>query len=359
MSRLLKKNYECTSSLPLPIIDWSSVNAEKPTPQPLHDQQLPTADVALITWTSAEWSALDHVFLNSDKERSSDDYEWRYNWKPLTQAGQKEPMLYYQKVRITKNNSSDTIDVLLIKSEVHLAHPPYISGVEQLTDLIISQSGVSTIISTGTAGGSTAEQPLGDVILTTAASIRLEKKENTDACGYNNDTFTGTDFFSDDGTYELVCDSLMMPLNSVWNESKIKESVTELNKKSGTTYTENDLINAPLVPSNLAKNHIEFAGSQPLLTTDYYFIAQGDTAKKYCFLEMDDAVIAHQCKQRNVQYGFIRNVSDPVVASTDTHGKIIPEDVREDWSGIVYSLCGFYTTFNSALTCWAAIRSNL
>ena len=358
MSRLLQTNYKAAASVSLPAIDWSSVNAEKPEPQALHEQQLPSADVAVITWTSAEWSALDHVFLHSDTERSSESYEWRYQWRPLTVAGTTEPLLYYQKVKMQKSDDTP-LEVLLIKSEVHLAHPPYISGVEQLVDLIITESGVSTVISTGTAGGSTTAQTLGDVVLTTAASIRLEKSENTEKCQYNNQTFTGKDFFKSNAVFDGVRNQLMMPLNTVWNDESIKTSVAELNEKAKTNYTADDLINAPLVPSNLVDNTIEFAGTQPLLTTDYYFIAQGNAAEKYCFLEMDDAVIAHQCQQRNIRFGFIRNVSDPVIAATDLKGQAIPEEVREDWSGIIYSLCGFYTTFNSALTCWAALRSNV
>jgi len=359
MSRLLKKSYDTSTDVALPVIDWSLVGAEKPEQISLPDNQLPQADVAIITWTSAEWSALDHVFLNSDLERKTDDYEWREYWRPLTVAGQSSPILYYQNVSIKKENATDKVNVLLVKSEVHLAHSPYIKGVEQLTDLIISQSKVSTIISSGTAGGSTTEQALGDVVLTTAASIRLEKTENTSNCSYNNQTFTGTDFFVDGQLFDRVKNSLMMPLNTVWNTTSIEASVTELNKKSSTSYTADDLVNAPLVPSALSTNQIEFAGTQPLLTTDYYFIAQGSTAGKYCFLEMDDAVIAHQCQTAGIRFGFIRNVSDPVVASTDTKDKPIPEEVREDWSGIIYSLCGFYTTYNSALTCWAAVRCNL
>ena len=55
---------------PLPAVDWSRVSQHAPTPTPLGptkpDAALPRADVVVITWTSAEWSALDHVFVSPD-----------------------------------------------------------------------------------------------------------------------------------------------------------------------------------------------------------------------------------------------------------------------------------------------------
>lgn len=361
MSRLLQSTYNASSTHDLPIIDWASISACAPTRLPLSATtpatELPSADIALITWTSAEWSALDHVFLNSDKKRGPDAREWRDNWVPLTLTGESTPILYFQLVSVTTDAKTEK-KILLVKSEVHLAHPPYIVGVESLVDTIIAQSGVTTIISTGTAGGSSIDQPLGDVVLTCAAHIELEKSENTDHCTYNGQTFTGTDIFSKTSLYESVKDTLMMPLVDIWNDTSIKKSVDELNERASTSYTAEDLINTPLVPSNLKNNQIEFSGVTPLLTTDYYYIDGGASASKYCFLEMDDAVIAHQCEQQKIAYGFIRNVSDPVVVTEDKNGNAIPAEIREDWSGIVYSLCGFYTTFNSALTCWAAITAS-
>ena len=359
MSRLLAKEYAVSSDVPLPVISWSDVGASAPALLSLTSGQLPQADVALIIWTSAEWSALDHVFINSQEERYPDQYDWRDNWKANTPSGASTPLFYYQLVGVNSTRTDNLLRVLLVKSEVHLAHDPYITGVDQLVETLIEQTGVNTIISTGTAGGSSVSQPLGDVMLTTRAHINLEKPENLKLCDYNNQTITGFDFFSDSPLFASVQNKLMMPLSSIWNTSAIAEAISELNNQTGTAYTEKDLVNEPLQPSALKNNRINFCPNQPLLTTDYYFISQGKIFDEYCFLEMDDAVIAHQCSKKRVGFGFIRNVSDPIVTETDAAGKAIPEDVREDWSGIVYQLCGFYTSFNSALTSWAAIRSNI
>ncbi len=359
MSRLLAKEYAVTSEVPLPVIQWSDVDASAPARLSITTGQLPQADVALITWTSAEWSALDHVFLNSQEERYPDQYDWRDHWQACTPSGASTPLFYYQLVGINSTRTDNFLRVLLVKSEVHLAHDPYITGVDQLVETLIEQTGVNTIISTGTAGGSSISQSLGDVMLTTRAHINLEKPENLKLCGYNNQTITGFDFFFDSPLYTSVQKKLMLPLNRIWDSSAIAKAISELNNQTGTAYTQADLIIEPLQPSALIKNQINFCPTQPLLTTDYYFISQGKIFDEYCFLEMDDAVIAHQCSQKRVGFGFIRNVSDPIVTETDASGKVIPEDVREDWSGIVYQLSGFYTSFNSALTSWAAIRCNI
>ncbi|MAD46618.1 MAG: hypothetical protein CMI02_19060 [Oceanospirillaceae bacterium] len=357
MSRLLTTAYRTRSALRLPVINWHKSSLQAPVAlHPVKAETLPDADIAVITWTVAEWSALDHVFLNSDTSRGHEAEEWRDNWLsywPVGTSEEEEPLLYYQLV--TTGSGSNATRILLVKSEVHLAHPPYITGVTQLTETIIRESGVKTIISTGTAGGATVNQPLGDVVLTTQAHIELEKSENTGHCTYNKTTVTGADIFNrykpdSDGVKQL-----MLPLAEVWNESAVTKSLAEVNERSGTSYTAADLVNKPLQPDNLKDNQITPAMDTPLLTTDFYFIADGGTAEQYCFLEMDDAVIGHTCQQAGVGFGFIRNVSDPVVVTTDAQGKAIPPSVREDWSGIVYTLCGFYTTYNSALTCWSAL----
>ena len=71
---------------------------------------------------------------------------------------------------------------------------------------------------------------------------------------------------------------------------------------------------------------------------------------------MDDAVIAYQAEQLNVDYGFIRNVSDPVIRAKDSHEKPIPSEVQGDWSGMIYKYSGFYTSYNSALGTWASLN---
>ena len=138
----------------------------------------------------------------------------------------------------------------------------------------------------------------------------------------------------------------------------INNALAEINQRCGTHYGYDDLVNPPLRPENLTEVQTQMEGDKPLLTTDYYYIAKQDDCDEYCFLEMDDAVIAKVCQNSGVISGFIRNVSDPVVARQDQSGNPINDDVRDDWSGLIYSTCGLYTTMNSALTAWTVARSN-
>ncbi len=74
-----------TNQLPdLPVIDWKKIGHDAPQ---LIDfdykgpgEKLPKADIVVITWTSAEWSALDHVFADSQTPRNSKYEKWRDNW---------------------------------------------------------------------------------------------------------------------------------------------------------------------------------------------------------------------------------------------------------------------------------------
>ncbi len=353
MSRIITESYEIHCDKPLPAVQWQSIQQLAPTPLPIDNpKQLPIADAAIITWTSAEWSAFDHVFLNSSSERHPYSEEWRDQWHPFPAEGD-SPILYFQLVGI-KDMANKQQRVLLIKSEVHLAHAPWRAGLEAMVNTVIHDAQVKKIISTGTAGGAALSQCLGDVILTNAAHLHLKKEENL-PCSYNDTTITGSNLLHQTVLQIAVNTELMMGLDTIWNDSTIKQAIAELNHKAGTHYDYADIIDEPLKPENLHQVQISFAEFTPLLTTDYYYIAQPGDQKGYCFLEMDDAIIAHVAKKAGVEFGFIRNVSDPVISMTDSHGQPIAESVRDDWSGIIYKLCGFYTSFNSALSSWASI----
>jgi len=59
----------------LPPIDWASIGAHAPAPVSQtykgSDAPLPAVDIVMFTWTSAEWSAMDHVFLHGSVQGES------------------------------------------------------------------------------------------------------------------------------------------------------------------------------------------------------------------------------------------------------------------------------------------------
>ena len=70
-------------------------------------------------------------------------------------------------------------------------------------------------------------------------------------------------------------------------------------------------------------------------------------------IEMDDAVIGKVCKSKNVHFGFIRNVSDPV------QNAALPSAVQGNWGSAIYDSYGVYTSYNGALAAWAIIAGQL
>jgi hypothetical protein len=68
----------------LPPMDRASIGAHAPTAvSPVHkgpDAPLPAADIVMFTWTSAEWSAMDHVFLHGSVQRESEWSSLTHKW---------------------------------------------------------------------------------------------------------------------------------------------------------------------------------------------------------------------------------------------------------------------------------------
>src|SRR5262249_13780137 len=116
-----------------------------------------------------------------------------------------------------------------------------------------------------------------------------------------------------------------------------------------------DLLNDALRPESLGEPKVQALKDVPLLTTDFYYIASGDSADAYSFLEMDDAIIAREANLAGVRFACIRNISDPVVRKLTDNGKPISDAVRADWSGLIYTNFGLLTSYNGALATWATI----
>ncbi|MBO3696963.1 hypothetical protein [Roseivirga sp. E12] len=363
MSRINTKTYKHDAYLPdLPIVDWKSIGQSAPKIIPFDysgpDAPLPSADIVVITWTSAEWAALDHVFVNSGSTRGPyDPTTWRDAWKLYSRNIPKSSAEglwgYYLLVGITDKSGKDK-KVLLFKSETHLSHPPYITGLTEMTKCIIEDAKPEQVYSIGTAGGPTTKTVLGDVALTNSGHIELRKSQNT-GVDYNNQTFTSS-FYP---YVDMIpsAEKLFMPLSSVMTEDELNYLIGKLHeeKKDSAPFGYKDLVNYPLEPSNTDSPKVIEAKDTPLLTTDYYFIAKGNDSAQYSALEMDDTVIGHQAGLMGVDYCYVRNISDPVVADTAQDGTSIPDDVRNEWSSLIYETAGFYTSFNGALTTWAAI----
>ncbi|HJQ39098.1 MAG TPA: hypothetical protein VKB93_18320 [Thermoanaerobaculia bacterium] len=354
--------------LPLPIVDWKRVGHTAPVVvdgvYDGPDAPLPKADVVVITWTSAEWNAFDHVFVNSSSTRYPDERDWEHAWHQyskdvpanMTTDNTSAPLWGLYRLIDVKASRGKSLRVLLFKCDTHLAHPPYIQGLEQITNQLIDETGCSWIWSIGTAGGSRETENLGDVVITNAGHIQLKLSENLSS-GLNNKSVKGKAYPSTK-LFNTVQKSLFFDMATVVTWPVLKSMLEQLQQTDddADSLTLKDLVNSPLDPANLKQSKILSKDGEPLLTTDYYYIASGNDSVKWCVLEMDDAVIGYYAQQKGTKFCFSRNISDPIVPAK-ANGKAIDPEIRKDWSGEIYQRFGFYTSFNGALATWAALTA--
>src|SRR3984885_5112537 len=352
----------------LPAVDWSLVDQSAPVLVNFKyggaSHTLPKANAIVMTWTSAEWAAMDHVFIRSGQAESPSsalpkDTSWYLYSRQAPSSGSGANRLwgYYRLVRINAfGGGSHTI--LLFKSDAHLAHPPFLDGLTKELEELIGEVDASRNYSIGTAGGATITQNLGDVAVANCATCKLTRSENSDS-SFNGKTFICTSFFPNmTNLLPRVQQKLFYKLSDVATKTEWQRLLTEAKgerrDKSLIPYSLNDLMNAPIETQNLGDPKVENRKGTPLLTTDTYFIAEGNTPQ-YAALEMDDAVIGAVASKLKMPFAFIRNISDAVVVTVDKKGNVISEDAREAWSSVQYNNFGVYSSFNGALATWATL----
>jgi len=351
----------------LPPVDWTSIGAKAPTPVNVQyngpKAPLPKAEVVMITWTDAEWSAMDHVFLHGSVQGESESTTLIHKWLQYSRSapgGSSEGGQlwgYYQLVDIHGKNGDHR--VLLLKSDAHLAHPPWISGLENMVKVVIADAQPKQIYSIGTAGGASVSQRLGDVAITNAGTLQLAISDNKSS-GLSGKTFT-SNWFPDLSLLPKV-ESLYFPLSRIATQAGL-EAVLASAKRSKQKEAEalapfslSDLLNSAIDPANLgAPKAISFQNT-PLLTTDTYYIAPADT--KYAALEMDDAVLNYAAGQAHTNFISVRNISDTLVPAETPAHKPIPPGAREAWSSAVYDAYGMFTSYNGAIAAWATIAAS-
>jgi len=353
-----------TASQTLPAIDWASIDQKAPVPVTVDykgsSAPLPAADIVMFTWTDSEWSAMDHVFLNSSTAGANESTTLTHKWLQYSKsapAGSEGGPLwgYYQLVTI--QGVSGPKRVLLMKSDAHLAHPPWINGLENMVKAVAADAQPKQIYSIGTAGGANANQCLGDVAITNGGELKLQMPDNTPS-HLSGQTFTSSWF--PNVTLMAKAQSLFMPLSKVATQSDLASKLEAAkNGRDGASlkpFSLTDLLNSALEPANLGSpKAVTFKGT-PLLTTDFYFIAPGNS--NYAALEMDDAVIGYAAAQAHTDFVFVRNISDTLVPAETPAGKAIPDPAREAWSSAIYNGYGLFTSFNGAIAAWATIAGS-
>jgi hypothetical protein len=350
-------------------VDWQRIGCTAPRVLSANgaapDAPLPPADVVVLTWTIAEWSALDHVFVNSSSTRTSYARDWMRTWHLYTRGAPAPPVPpapplasplwgFYQLVELP-GDGGEPLRVLLFKCDAHLAHPPWFSGLVDMLNHIFEDAQPRVVYSVGTAGGSRIELRLGDVVVTNSGTLKVQRPENAGAP--NDQEFTCAGPFPSGKLWPEVESQFFFPMGSVVTYPALTTALANLHQSlpSSAPFSVADLVNAALAPSGLRDSRAVPLAGQPLLSTDFYFIGSGDDAVGWSALEMDDAVVGYAAGQHGIDWVFVRNISDPLVPSTAGDGTPVPDEVRDQWSGLIYQQYGLYTSYNGALTTWAAI----
>lgn len=335
-----------TNLPPIPKINWGAINSQQPEPCDIPvPGELPSADIVVISWAEAEWAALEHVFVQSDKEMPYFDASKSY-WEGWVKYDIDLPHHlnwtywgYYYLVKI--NNKK----VLLFKSNTHLDWPGE-NFLAHLIERFCKYVQPSLILSIGTAGGCRVTDSLGTVNVVNAGTMYVPGKPPIEWPEYKNQYLANWSIIDKSGFDSLI-------FNIPANNDNLQTIVDQFNKFYGTDYPLSVLnANQLCYPENPPTlNNLTPEGTS-LLTTSTFVV--GTTSGKYAdfaVIEMDDAVIAKVCQEQNVAFIFVRNVSDPAQNAE------LPQEVQETWGSAIYEVFGFYTSYNGALVTWAIIAA--
>jgi nucleoside phosphorylase len=329
----------------LPSINWNLVGQQAPVLAKTPAGQLPKASAVVITWASAEWAAMEHVFCSggtampySDRSNGS----WS-GWQKFDQNLAANPPSgwsywgYYRLIEIAGRT------VLLFKSNTHLDFPGA-TYLQAMIKLIITQVKPNLILSIGTAGGAKIQDHVGTVRAVSAGTLDKSGVPPAQWPDYSNNWKAGQTTRNNPGFNKLL-----FPIPT--SAGDLQSICSQFNQHYGTNYQL-----AQLDPNNLnlgdASPQIDdqTGGAESLLTTSSFVV--GTTSgnyNQYACIEMDDAIIGETCKAAAVAFGFVRNVSDPV------QNAALPPKVQGNWGSAIYSAYGFYTSYNGALVAWAML----
>ncbi len=346
----------------LPPVDWQKAGVDhnlRPDPVPFvtdpgawrPDAALPRADVVVMTWTVAEWAALNHVFCNYQREMTPDEIKesaWRRPWpcyardycqihqymtdvKRDCQGG--APSLTRQAWGKIRMVSIGGLKVLLIKSDMHLAQDGTDLPLTKFVQRICREAMPGLLLSIGTAGGIRSDDALGSVLVTNQAFFYLIKEFKN--AGYNGSTVKSTWTPAEEFINTAQNLLLQVPGYPILPISPQYPAGAEIK---------------PDIPAS----KIKLLTDRPIITTDGFLFGtttheNGLTPELGCMVEMDDAVVGMICKSNNTSFGFVRNVSDPVINGA------LPAKLQEAWAAYIYQEKGLYTSFNGALASWALI----
>jgi hypothetical protein len=330
----------------LPAIDWSQAGQVAPQLISSSSSTLPTADAIVITWASAEWAALQHVFCDSGNsmpysDRSTSSWNgWNKYSKDLPSGA--SGWTFWGEWRLVKIGSAT---VMLFKSNTHLDWP----GATYLIDMIkllIQDVKPGLILSIGTAGGAETGDHIGTVRAVSAGTL-FKKGEGPGSWPVYKNSWSAVDQILDSTGFA----KLLFPVPTT--ASDLELLCTQFNQYYRTNYSLSDLDPGGLNQGDSSpKINDQTGGANSLLTTPTFVVGTtAGTYQSYVCIEMDDALIGEVAKGAGTAFGFVRNISDPVQSAA------LPSEIQGNWGSTIYDTYGIYTSYNGALAAWAFLAA--
>lgn len=351
----------------LPVIDWSTTGHPElapklaETPRPTNYDELPKADVVVMTWTAAEWDALDYVFSDERSRPQPPTRPWREKWHTWrrdfytvypdlwsrrlisayrgTTLGTPALNWYAQRWGLYTVVTVGSKRVMLFKSDLHLNQDGERLPVASMIRRCVLETKASLVLSIGTAGGVEPEQVLGDAMVTNAARFRLDEEFGNAA--FNDEIHISS--YMPPNTMVEAASTLLMPVP----ESDVVAPTAHF--PEGTRLVAED--RRPAIKID----------TRPILTTDFFEFGttRNRLGEQGCACEMGDAVIGREIDRLNLErdgpdvgYAFVRNVSDPVINGD------LPSELQTAWAVVTYQRQGLMTSYNGAIATWALIAAD-
>ncbi len=310
------------SPAPMQPIPWpAGLGPKAPASVP---EELPNADVLVVTWTAAEANALADVLTPGRASSAWARYtdEWATYEPQLTD---RSPARFSKCLGLWALSEIDGKRAVLFKSDLHMSTDAKSLPIRQLWAQLVRAVEPKLVITTGTAGGIGEQTQLGDVCVTNGAKFNCQKEFKQEP--FAQATYTGAQWSP--GGQMSSCAGLLAV-----NAKELRPVATRDPEVAA-------VIGKPGVET------IDFFGFAD--ATDYYGVASNDPDARN--EEMDDATLplALGDIKSTVPWLSIRNASDPQVAHMET----IEEEKK--WAEEIYEKYGYWTTVGSAIACWAAI----
>jgi hypothetical protein len=235
--------------------------------------------------------------------------------------------------------------VLLFKSNTHLDYPGA-SFLETLIQLLLDQVKPTLIMSIGTAGGAQTADHIGTVRAVSAGTLYESDEPQASWPAFANG-WTGSNAVLDNPQFKRLLFAVPTRANDLEN------CCQEFNELYKTSYNLGQLDPDGLNLGDASPQiDNQTGGGASLLTTSSFVVgtSNGDY-QNFTAIEMDDAIIGKALSSTKTAFAFVRNVSDPV------QNAALPAAAQGRWGSAVYDACGFYSSFNGALTAWALLAA--